>query len=77
MSGWETAGKLTLIAGGVLVLIGGLLWLGSKTGIIGRLPGDIRIERPGVTCLFPLATSIIISVVLTIVLNIAVRLLRR
>ena len=69
--------QLVAIAGGALVLVGGLLWLASKGGVLGNLPGDIRIERPGVTCFFPLATSIVISVVLTIVLNIVARLLRR
>jgi hypothetical protein len=77
MSGWETVGKLTLIVGGALVLVGGLLWLASKSGILGNLPGDIHIETPRVTCFFPLATSIVISIFLTIVLNILVRLLRR
>jgi hypothetical protein len=77
MSGWETVGKLSVAAGAALVLFGGLLWLASKSGILGNLPGDIRIEKPGVTCFFPLATSIVISVVLTIVLNVLARLLRR
>ncbi|TET51832.1 MAG: DUF2905 domain-containing protein [Anaerolineales bacterium] len=77
MNAWETVGRLTAIVGGALVLIGGLLWLGSKSGIIGNLPGDIRIERPGLTCVFPLATSIVVSVVLTVALNIVARLLRR
>jgi hypothetical protein len=77
MSGWDTAGKISIVAGGALMLIGALLWLGSKIGLVGKLPGDIVIERPGLTCVFPLATSIIVSIVLTIVLNIVARLLRR
>jgi hypothetical protein len=57
-----------VIMGLVLVLIGGLVYMISRTGIpLGRLPGDIRIVRDNVTCIFPLATSIILSVLLTII----------
>jgi len=63
--------------GGALVLLGGLLWLVSKIPFLGHLPGDIRIERPGLTCLIPLASSIVLSIVLTILLNIIVRIINR
>ena len=77
MSDLETMGKLLLIAGGALALLGGLLWLASKVPFLGHLPGDIRVEKPGFTCLIPLASSIILSIVLTIVLNIILRLINR
>ena len=77
MSELETIGKLLLIVGGTLALLGGLLWLISKVPFLGHLPGDIRIEKPGFTCLVPLASSIILSIVLTIVLNIILRLINR
>ena len=77
MSGFETVGKSLMIVGGVVIALGGLLWLLSKTPFLGRLPGDIRIESPGFTCLVPLASSIILSLLLTVVLNIIVRLLNR
>jgi hypothetical protein len=77
MNGLETIGKLLLILGGALALVGGLLWLISKVPFLGQLPGDMRIERPGFTCLIPLASSIILSIVLTIVLNIVIRLINR
>jgi hypothetical protein len=77
MSELETIGKLLLIVGGTLALLGGLLWLISKVPFLGHLPGDMRIERPGFTCLIPLASSIILSIVLTIVLNIILRLINR
>ena len=70
-------GKWLMIAGGALLLLGGLVWLLSKIPFLGRLPGDIRIERSGFTCLIPLASSIILSILLTIVLNVIVRLLNR
>ena len=77
MDGLETIGKLLLVTGGVLILVGGSLWLLSRVGFLGRLPGDIRVERPGFTCLIPLATSILLSIVLTVLLNIIVRLMNR
>jgi hypothetical protein len=77
MSQLEAIGKLLLIVGGTLALLGGLLWLISKVPLLGHLPGDIRIEKPGLTCLIPLASSIILSIVLTIVLNIILRLINR
>jgi len=70
-------GKLIILAGGVLVLLGALVWLLSGTGLIGRLPGDIRIERPGFTCIFPLATIILLSIFLTFVLNVILRMMKK
>ena len=76
MSGFETMGKLMIVLGAALLLLGGLLWLLSKVPFLGHLPGDIRIERPGFTCLIPLVSSIILSILLTILLNIVVRIVR-
>jgi hypothetical protein len=77
MNELETIGKLLLVVGGILALLGGLLWLISKVPLLGHLPGDVRIEKPGFTCLIPLASSIILSIVLSIVLNIVIRLINR
>ncbi|HUX76759.1 MAG TPA: DUF2905 domain-containing protein [Anaerolineae bacterium] len=77
MGGLETIGKSLVVIGAGLALLGGLVWLLSKVPFLGRLPGDIRIERPGVTCLVPLASSIVISILLTILLNIIVRIINR
>ena len=77
MSGLEPLGKLLVVLGLTLVVLGGLAWLMSKVGFLGHLPGDIRIQRDGFTCLIPLASSIILSILLTIVLNVIVRLLNR
>jgi hypothetical protein len=70
-------GKWLMIVGGALLLLGGLVWLLSKIPFLGHLPGDIRIEKPGFTCLIPLVSSIILSILLTIILNVIVRLLNR
>jgi hypothetical protein len=77
MSGFETMGKLMMALGAGLVAVGALVWLLSKIPFLGRLPGDIVVERPGFTCLVPLVSSIVLSVVLTVVLNIVIRILKR
>lgn len=77
MNGLEPMAKLMVVMGVALVLLGGLVWLLSKTAFFGQLPGDIRIERDGFTCLIPIVSSIILSILLTIVLNVIVRLINR
>ena len=57
-----------LITIGIVILVIGLLWpVISKLGL-GRLPGDILIRREGFTFYFPLATSIIVSVVVSLII---------
>ncbi len=69
-------GKWLMVAGAALLLLGGALWLLSKVSFLGHLPGDIRIERPGFTCLIPLTSSILLSLLLTIVLNVVIQIAR-
>ena len=58
----------TLIIFGLVLLVAGVAWpLISRLGL-GRLPGDIAIERPGFSVYFPLMSSLIISVVLSVIL---------
>ncbi len=61
-------GKLLIISGGILVLIGIAYSLG-----LGKLPGDIVVKRENFSFYFPIATMIIVSVVLTIALNLFFR----
>ena len=62
-------GKLLVVFGVVMVLLGLALWSGVGAGWLGRLPGDIRIERGGSAFYFPIVTCIIISVVLSVILS--------
>jgi hypothetical protein len=64
---------------GVLILVaGGLLYLAAKMNLpLGRLPGDIILQRGNFTCIFPLATSILLSVLLTFLLRLLVKYLNR
>jgi DUF2905 family protein len=62
-------GRMVVILGVVLVVIGGIVMLLGRTGLpLGRLPGDIFYRGKNTTFYFPLASSILISVVLSIVL---------
>ncbi len=71
-------GRWIFLAGLALAAIGGLIWLAGRSGLpLGRLPGDIRIERGGFSCFIPLASSILISIILTVALNLIIRLLNR
>jgi hypothetical protein len=58
-------GKWFVVLGVLLVAAGALLWFGPKIPWLGRLPGDISVERPGFKSYFPLATCIVLSLVLT------------
>ena len=66
-----------IIAGGIFIMIAGLLiyFFHDHLKWLGKLPGDIRIERDNFRFYFPVVTMIIISVVITIVVNIFKRFL--
>lgn len=65
-----TIGKALICIGLAVIIVGALLWLSSKLGIgLGKLPGDIMIEKGKSSFYFPITTSIIISIILTIILN--------
>jgi len=74
----ESIARYLMIGGIVLFLIGGGVYLAVKFGIpLGRLPGDIRIEGENGSFYFPVTTSILVSGVLTIVLNVIARIFRK
>lgn len=67
-------GRILLVLGIALVVIGGVIMLLGRSGLpIGRLPGDILYRGKNTTFYFPLATSILISVVLSIILYVISR----
>jgi hypothetical protein len=62
-------GKLLVVLGGVVVVVGFVLMLAGRAHFpLGRLPGDIIYRGKNTTFYFPLATSIVVSVVLSVVL---------
>lgn len=61
-------GKLLMVVGFVLVLAGAGLWFASRMGLpLGRLPGDVAYRGKNVRVYFPLGTSIVISIVLSLI----------
>ncbi|MCR2042520.1 DUF2905 domain-containing protein [Anaerosalibacter massiliensis] len=61
-------GKILILMGIILLIFGVIIILGGKIGL-GKLPGDIFIKRGNFTFFFPIVSSLIISLILTIILN--------
>ena len=59
-------GKLLIVVGGLLACVGVLFLLGGKLPWLGHLPGDISIQRGNFSVYFPLATSILVSIVISL-----------
>lgn len=77
MSDLSSIGRWIMMIGLGFVVIGALIWVVGRSGIpLGRLPGDIRIERGNFSCFIPIATSLILSLLLTLILNLILRRLR-
>ena len=74
----ESIARYLMLGGMILFLVGGGIFLASKFGIpLGRLPGDIRVEGENGSLYFPLTSSILISILLTIIFNIISRFLHK
>jgi hypothetical protein len=68
-------GKILLIVGAVIIVAGLVLVFSSHIPFLGKLPGDIIIKKENFTFYFPVVTMLIISVALTIIINIIIRLI--
>ena len=67
----QHTGKILIIVGILLIVVGTLFYLGAnKLGWVGRLPGDIRIERESFKFYFPVTTMILASILLTLFIRI-------
>ena len=62
-------GRMLMILGGVLFAIGALLTVAGRLPWLGRLPGDIVVRRDHVTFYFPIVTSVVLSILLTLLLH--------
>ena len=65
----QELGKLLVILGVVIAIAGFALWSGVGAGWLGRLPGDIRIERGNSGFYFPIVTCIIVSIILSVIVS--------
>ncbi len=64
----EGFGKILILCGVILVALGVLMSFAGKIPFLGKLPGDILIKRENFTFYFPLATSVLLSVVISLIL---------
>ena len=65
MGEFSTFGKILIFFGIIMIVVGGLFLFGSKIPFIGRLPGDIAIQKKNFSFYFPITTSIIVSIILS------------
>ena len=72
---FHSIGKCLILAGIFLILAGTLFVFWQKIPFLSRLPGDIVIRKKGFSFFFPLTTCIIISLILTILINFILRIL--
>ena len=75
MTWFEGIGKILIIVGVIVVIVGVLLAFGGRIPFLGKLPGDIIIRREGFTFYFPIVTFLILSAVLTLIINLIFRFL--
>lgn len=68
----QTLGKLLVVMSLALAIVGGMLWLAGRFGL-STMPGSLRLEGDGWTCVVPIVASIIVSLLLTVVLNVVLR----
>ena len=66
---FDSLGRLLIVLGVVIAVVGVLVLLGARLPYLGNLPGDLSFERGGTRLYFPVVTSIVLSIVLTVVLN--------
>lgn len=70
-------GKVLLLVGAVVVVLGTLLLVLGRVPFLGRLPGDIYVRRGGTSFYFPVVTCLVLSVILTVLVNLVLFFLRR
>ncbi len=77
MPGMDVLGRWLVIGGIIMVLLGGLVWLlGRFFPNLSQFPGTIRIQGANFTCWIPLLGSIVLSILLTIILNVIARMMK-
>ena len=64
----SSLGKTLVLFGVLLIFFGGIFMLGGKLSWFGRLPGDVYLQKKNLSFYFPITTSIIISIILSVIL---------
>ena len=75
MSNFEPFGKLLILGGVFIVVLGLLLTFWNRIPFLGKLPGDIFLQKGNSQFFFPIVTSLVISAVFTIIINLIIKLL--
>jgi hypothetical protein len=70
----EALGRSLMLFGALLLVVGLLLYAGPSVPLLGKLPGDLRIERPGFRFFFPLTTCLLLSAAISGLLFLIARL---
>ncbi len=73
----EGLGKILLIVGGIIVILGLVLVFSQHVPMLGKLPGDIFIKKNGFSFYFPIVTMLIISILITIIVNVVLHFLHK
>jgi hypothetical protein len=71
----EGIGKILLIVGGAIIVLGLLFLFAPHIPFLGKMPGDINIKKDDFSFYFPIVTCILVSIVLTIIVNVIIRLI--
>jgi hypothetical protein len=70
-------GKILLIIGGIIVVLGLIFIFSQHIPFLGKLPGDILIKKNGFSFYFPIVTLLILSILITIIVNVVLHFLNK
>ena len=77
MEGFAGIGRILIIVGIIIVVLGLLVSFGGRIPFLGKLPGDILIRKDGFSFYFPIVTFLLLSVILTVIVNVILRFMGR
>ena len=73
----EGLGKILLIVGGIIIILGLVLVFSNHIPFIGKLPGDIFVKKDGFSIYFPIVTLLILSILVTVIVNVILHFLNK
>ena len=77
MPAFEGLGRVLIIVGIVIAVLGLFLAFGGRIPFLGKLPGDILIKTDGISFYFPIVTLLLLSIILTVIINFILRFISR
>jgi len=73
----EGLGKILLIVGGIIIIMGLILVFSNHIPFIGKLPGDIFVKKDGFSFYFPIVTLLILSILITVIVSVIIHFLNK